>query len=237
MPHETLTITKNRLLAALPPQELEQLSSQLHPVSLSLRQVLHETGAPIEDVYFIQEGVASILTDMADGASIEVGMIGIEGMIGVAALLGATLSSHQTIVQIPGDALRMSAVECKAAFERSAAVRTLTLRFTESMMNLSAQTAACNRLHSIEQRCARWLLMASDRIGSDVMPMTHEFLSTMLGVRRAGVTVTAQELQRSGLIRYHRGEITITDHDGLAESACECYRIDHARFEQLCRSP
>src|ERR1051325_3985381 len=120
---------------------------------------------PIEDVYFIQEGVASILTGMAAGPSIEGGMIGIEGMVGAAALLGATLSGHQTIVPIPGDALRMSAVKCKAAFEQSAAVRTLTLRFTESMMNLSAQTAACNRLHSIEQRCARWLLMASDRIG------------------------------------------------------------------------
>jgi CRP-like cAMP-binding protein len=230
-------IAKNRLLAALPSQELEDLFSELHPVSLSLRQVLYETGAPIDDVYFIQQGVASILTDMADGASIEVGMIGIEGIVGVAALLGATLSSHQAIVQIPGDALRMNAVRCKAAFDQSAGVRRLALRFTESMLNLSAQTAACNRLHSIEQRCARWLLMASDRIGADVMPMTHEFLSTMLGVRRAGVTVTAQELQRSGLIRYHRGEITIIDHDGLAESACECYRIDHERFERLCRSP
>jgi CRP-like cAMP-binding protein len=140
-------------------------------------------------------------------------------------------------VQIPGDALRMNAVRCKAAFDQSAGVRRLALRFTESMLNLSAQTAACNRLHSIEQRCARWLLMASDRIGADVMPMTHEFLSTMLGVRRAGVTVTAQELQRSGLIRYHRGEVTIRDHDGLAESACECYRIDHDRFERLCWAP
>jgi len=237
VPHETLNIPKNRLLAALPPQELEELSSKLHPVSLSLRQVLHETGAPIEDVYFIQEGVASILTDMADGVSIEVGMIGIEGIVGVAALLGAALSSNQAIVQIPGNALRMNAVKCKKVFDRSAGVRRLALRFTESLLNLSGQTAACNRLHSIEQRCARWLLMASDRIGLDVMPMTHEFLSTMLGVRRAGVTVTAQELQRSGLIRYHRGEVAILDRDGLAESACECYRIDHDRFEQLCRSP
>jgi CRP-like cAMP-binding protein len=237
MPPDSVDIPRNRLLAALPPQELEELASQLHPVSLSQRQVLYETGAPIEDVYFIQQGVASILTDMADGASIEVGMIGIEGIVGVAALLGATLSSHQAIVQIPGDALRMNAARCKAAFDQGAGVRRLALRFTESMLNLSAQTAACNRLHSIEQRCARWLLMASDRIGADVMPMTHEFLSTMLGVRRAGVTVTAQELQRSGLIRYHRGEVTIRDHDGLAESACECYRIDHDRFERLCWAP
>lgn len=237
MPSDSFNIPKNRLLAALPPQELEELSAHLRPVSLSLRQILYETGTPIEDVYFIQQGVASILTDMADGVSIEVGMIGIEGIVGVAALLGAASSSHQAIIQIPGDALRMNAARCKKIFDRSAAVRGLALRFTESLMNLSGQTAACNRLHSIEQRCARWLLMASDRIGSDTMPMTHEFLSTMLGVRRAGVTVTAQELQRSGLIRYHRGEMTIIDHDGLAAAACECYRIDHERFERLCRLP
>jgi CRP-like cAMP-binding protein len=104
------------------------------------------------------------------------------------------------------------------------------LRFATALMNLSAQTAACNRLHSIEQRCARWLLMAHDRIQSDIMPMTHEFLASMLGVRRAGVTVTAGELQRSGLIRYHHGQITIRDRDGLQATACECYRIDHERF-------
>jgi len=104
------------------------------------------------------------------------------------------------------------------------------LRFATALMNLSAQTAACNRLHSIEQRCARWLLMAHDRIQSDIMPMTHEFLASMLGVRRAGVTVTAGELQRSGLIRYHPGQITIRDRDGLQATACECYRIDHERF-------
>ena len=126
--------------------------------------MLHEVGAPFEDVYFIEEGVASVLTNMADGSTIEVGMIGMEGMVGVTALLGGNVSAQQVIVQVPGTALRMSAALCRAAFDRSEGVRSVALRFIEAILNLSAQTAACNRLHSIEQRCARWLLMAIDRV-------------------------------------------------------------------------
>jgi CRP-like cAMP-binding protein len=224
---------KNRLLAALPPQDFCDFFSALEPVSLRQREILYGSGAPIEHVYFIETGVASVLTDMLNGSSIEVGMIGIEGMIGMSALLGAETSGQQVMVQIGGTALRMSAAPCKAAFDERATVRRVMHRFAESMINLSAQTAACNRLHSIEQRLARWLLMASDRIQSLTMPMTQEFLSTMLGVRRAGVTETAGELQRSGLIRYHRGQLTIVDREGLEATACECYQLDHARFDRL----
>jgi CRP-like cAMP-binding protein len=156
-----------------------------------------------------------------------------EGMVGVSALLGADTSAQQFITQIRATALRMDAADCKIAFDQSEPVRRIMLRFTEAVLNLGAQTAACNRLHSIEQRCARWLLMASDRIQSDVLPLTQEFLSTMLGVRRAGVTETAGELQRSGLIRYHHGHITIIDREGLEATACECYRLDHDRFSRL----
>lgn len=159
-------------------------------------------------------------------------MIGMEGMVGVPVLLGDETSAQRVIVQVPGTALRMKAAPCKAAFDESAAVRRVLLRFAAARLNFSAQTAACNRVHSIKQRCARWLLMSSDRVQSDVMPMTHEFLSSMLGVRRTGVTTIAGELQRSGLIRYQRGQVTIIDHAGLEAAACECYRIDHARFEQ-----
>jgi CRP-like cAMP-binding protein len=233
MPLDTGNTTKNRLLAALPSKILDELYPDLHAVSLAQRQILYTPGAPIEHVYFFETGVASVLTNMADGGAIEVGMIGAEGIVGVSALLGAAMSSHQTIVQVPGTALRMKAARFKAAFDQLAAVRRLALGFVDALLNLSGQTAACNRLHSLEQRCARWLLMASDRIGSDNMPMTHEFLSTMLGVRRAGVTVAAIELQRSGLIQYNRGHLTIADHDGLAGTACECYRVDHERFTQL----
>jgi CRP-like cAMP-binding protein len=146
-------------------------------------------------------------------------------------MLGGEVSAQHVIVQIPGRALRMPVALCKTAFDESAAVRTAMLLFASAFLNLSAQTAACNRLHSIEQRCARWLLMAYDRVLSEKMPMTHEFLASMLGVRRAGVTTTAGELQRSGLISYRQGEITIRDHAGLEAIACECYRVDHERFE------
>jgi CRP-like cAMP-binding protein len=224
---------KNHLLAAIPQEELERFSPELHPVSLSLRQVLYEVGAPLENVYFIEEGVASVLTNMADGSTIEIGMIGAEGMVGVPALLGGETSAQQIVVQVPGTALRMSAARCKTVFDQSDAVRRVALRFTEFFMNLSAQTAACNRLHSIEQRGARWLLMAFDRTRLDRLPITHEFLAAMLGVRRAGVTNTAGELQRSGLIHYQRGLITIIDRDGLQAAACECYGIDRARLNRL----
>lgn len=233
MPPPNHVAAKNRLLAAVPQEDLQRFFLDLDPVSLSLRQVLHQVGASLEHVYFLEQGVASVLTNMADGSTIEVGMIGMEGMVGVPALLGGEISAQQIIVQVPGDALRMSAALCKAAFDQSEAVRRVTLRFAEAMLNLSAQTAACNRLHSIEQRCARWLLMAFDRTQSETIPITHEFLASMLGVRRAGVTNTAGELQRSGLIRYQRGQLTLVDRDGLEAAACECYRIDHERLNRL----
>jgi CRP-like cAMP-binding protein len=174
-----------------------------------------------------------VLTTMTDGSTIEVGMVGMEGMVGVSALLGGVTSAQQVIMQIAGSALRMNAALCKSVFDESEPVRSVMLRFTDALLNLGAQTAACNRLHSVEQRCARWLLMSSDRTQSDMLPLTQEFLSSMLGVRRAGVTETAGELQRSGLIRYHHGQITIVDREGLEATACECYRLDRDRFDRL----
>jgi CRP-like cAMP-binding protein len=224
--------TENSLLAAFSSEDLEKFFSDLQPVSLFLGHVIYDVGARFEDVYFIKQGLASVLTNLTSGSTIGVGMIGMEGVVGVPVLLGDETSAQRVIVQVPGTALRMKAALCKAAFDESAAVRSVLLRFTAAILNMSAQTAACNRVHSIKQRCARWLLMSSDRIQSDVVPMTHEFLSSMLGVRRTGVTAIAGELQRSGLIRYHRGQVTIVDHAGLEATACECYRIDHARFEQ-----
>jgi CRP-like cAMP-binding protein len=233
MPLPKRNSTKNRLLAALPQEELERFFSELHSFSYPQRHVFYEAGAPIEHVYFIEEGVSSVLTTMSNGSTIEVGMVGFEGMVGVPILLGGTISAQHIVMQIPGTVLQMSAPLCKTAFNQSEAVRRVTLRFTDAMLNQSAQTAACNRLHSIEQRCARWLLMSSDRTASSLLPLTQEFLSSMLGVRRAGVTETAGELQRSGLIRYHHGVITIVDREGLEATACECYRIDRARFDRL----
>ena len=202
-------------------------------MSLALRQVLYEAGDSFEHIYFIETGVASVLTLMTDGSTIEVGMIGREGIVGAAALLGGEVSAQQVIVQGPGVALRMPVAECRAAFEESPVVRAAVLRYVRALLDLSAQTAACNRLHSIRERCARWLLMARDRLDGDVMPVTHEFLATMLGVRRAGVTETLGDLHRSGLIRAGRGAVTIIDRDGLEAAACECYRNDHEQLMRL----
>ncbi len=228
---------KNRILAAVPQEDFDRFFASLQPVSLPLKHLLYRVGDPLDSVYFIEEGVGSVLTSMANGSTIEVGMVGREGIVGVAALLGGEASAQQVVVQVSGTALKMPAAKCQEAFDQSPAFRAAVLRYTQSFLDLGAQTAACNRLHSIEQRCARWFLMARDRMDDDVMPMTHEFLASMLGVRRAGITETTGELQRSGLIRNHRGEVTIVDRPGLEAAACECYGIDHARLMRLLEIP
>src|SRR5215472_8068543 len=186
---------KNRLLAGLPPEDLAELIEHLEPVALAKKQVLYEVGAPLEHIYFIEEGLASVLTTMEDGASSEVGMVGPEGFVGVSALLGGSLSAQHVVMQLPGRGHHIAASRCKFAFERSPRIRAVLLRFIEDLLNLSSQTAGCNRLHSVEQRSARWLLMASDRIEANVLPLTQEFLAGMLGVRRSGVSEAAGELQ------------------------------------------
>jgi CRP-like cAMP-binding protein len=217
---------KNRLLAGLPPEDLAELIEHLEPVALPKKQVLYEVGAPLEHIYFIEEGLASVLTTMEDGASSEVGMVGPEGFVGVSALLGGSLSAQHVVMQLPGRGHHIAANRCPR-------IRAVLLRFIEDLLNLSSQTAGCNRLHSVEQRSARWLLMASDRTGADVLPLTQEFLAAMLGVRRSGVSEAMSELQRSGLIRYRRGQITIVDRSGLEQTACECYGLDKQRICRL----
>ena len=224
---------KNRLLAGLSPDDLAELIRHLEPVTLPKKQVLYEVGAPLDRIYFIEEGLASVLTTMENGASSEVGMVGPEGLVGVSALLGGSVSAQHIVMQLPGRGHHIAAKRCKSVFDNSPQVRRVLLRFIEDLLNLSAQTAGCNRLHSVEQRSARWLLMASDRIGCDVLPLTQEFLAAMLGVRRSGVSEAMSELQRSGLIRYRRGQITILDRPGLEKTACECYRLDKRRVDRL----
>jgi CRP-like cAMP-binding protein len=224
---------RNRLLSALAPDDLAELAENLQPVTLPKRQILYDVGTPLDYVYFIEDGLASVLTMMEDGASSEVGMVGPEGLVGASALLGGKISAQHIVVQLSGSALRIPAAACKAVFDNNPRVRAVFLRFVEDLLNLSAQTAACNRLHLVEQRCARWLLMSADRTQSTVLRLTQEFLAAMLGVRRSGVSETASELQRSGLIRYRRGEITIVDRLGLEEIACECYGLDRQRVERL----
>lgn len=224
-------LRQNQLLGAMSQEDTEQFFAGLCPVSLPMKQIIYEVGAPLENVYFIREGVVSILTKMINGESIEAGMIGSEGVVGLSAILGGDISGQQMVVQAPVTALRMTSVDCKAAFDESAAVRVVVLRYALRLFDISSQSAACNRLHSLKERCARWLLMMHDRLRSDEMPLTHEFLSIMLGVRRTRVTEAAGELQRAGLIRYGRGRVTVLDRPGLSATACECYR-DH---DQLLR--
>jgi CRP-like cAMP-binding protein len=228
---------RNRLLAALPPEVLAALWPRLEPVELPLRRVLHTAGEPITAVYFPETGYASALAYMEDGDAAEVGLVGREGMVGLPVLLGAECDDIEAMVQCPGTALRMGAAAFRDELERTPAFRTLLLRYALVHHGQVARTAACNGRHPIEQRLARWLLMAHDRSEGDEFPMTHEFLSMMLGVRRAGVTVAAGALQRAGLIRYERGRMEIADRAGLEAAACECYGVVRRAYDGLLGPP
>lgn len=229
MRHTQYSARKNHLLAAMSAADADRFFSNLQPVSLALRQIVYEVGAPLEHVFFVEQGVVSIITKMLSGETIEAGMIGAEGVVGLPALFGDRTSGHEMIVQGPGHALRMDAADYIAAFDQSGGVRGIMQRYTGKLFAIATQTAACNRLHSLRERSARWLLMMHDRLASDDMPLTHEFLSFTLGTRRTRVTEAAGELQRAGLIRYTRGTVTILDRSGLTSVACECYR-NHDRF-------
>lgn len=223
----------NRLLAALPQQEYERLLPKLEPVSLDLKQVLYESNTPIEYAYFPNSGATSMLNFMQDGQTIEAATLGKEGMIGIPLLLGTTQIPFQVIVQIPGNGLRMKADVFKTEVYGGCPLHTLLLRYTQALMNQISQTAACNRLHSVKARCCRWVLMTHDRVESDSFPLTHEFLSIMLGVRRASVSEVAATLQKSGLIDYHRGQMTIRDRHGLEAACCECYESTKQEYKRL----
>ncbi len=216
----------NGILNGLPIPDLERFRTRLQWVALRHRDVLHETGAPVHYIYFIESGLASVIAVLTDGRTVEVRMVGREGLTGVPFLLGARVMQHEVFVQVPGRALRISAALFKAEFDSYAAIRVVVMRFLGVALAVASQSVACNRYHSMEQRCARWLLMASDRIGSDIIPITHDELAKMLGVRRAGVTAIALKLQSLGLIGYRRGVITIRDRQALQAQACECYIFD-----------
>ena len=225
---------RNRLLAALPAEDLAALAPHLGPVSLAIGQVLAEPGEPLAHVYFPGTAIFSVINRMADGAAVEVGTVGNEGLVGLAALLEAEASESQTLAQIPGTAVRLPAAALVAAVEARPALRRLVHRYTQAYLTQVAQGAACNRLHGIEARCARWLLMTHDRVGgADAFPLTQEFLGVMLGVRRTGVTLAAGALQDAGLIRYRRGGIRVLDRAGLEAAACECYGVVRRQYDRL----
>ena len=224
---------KNRLLAALPLEEYERLLSNLETVSLTLKQVLYEPNVPIQHVYFLNHGVVSLVNIMEDGRVVEIATVGNEGMIGVPVFLGTDKTPHQSVVQIPGDAIKMKADVFKDSVSQGGSLQSLVQRYTQALFNQIAQSAACNRIHSIEERCCRWILMTHDRVGSDQFLLTQEFLCQILGVRRPSVSVVTAILQKAGLINYSRGRMTILDREGLEASTCECYRIVQAEFDRL----
>ena len=231
----TATAThENRLLAALPPDELEAIRPELEPFSHEVRDVIYHADEPIEHVVFPCTGVISLLT-LGDEARtlIEVATVGNEGFVGLPVFLGADRTAGMAISQIPGRAVRMEAEAFRQAVARSPELTALLNRYTLALFTQVAQTSFCNRIHPIEQRCARWLLMCNDRVESPEYPLTHEFLSQMLGVRRAGVSEAVGGLRDRGLIDYRRGWVQILDRDGLEAASCECYRIildEHRRL-------
>ena len=224
---------RNELLRRLSPRQLERLLPDLEPVELPARQMLQLRGEPVEFVYFPQSAVVSFVVVLEDGGTVEVGMVGKEGLVGAGIVLGEGIAAHDAMGQIPGEGLRIPASKLQGVLRGDAALHQHLLRYVHAFQFQLAQTAACNASHEVEQRCAKWILIARDKSGADEFPLTHEFLSMMLAVRRAGVTMAAGMLQRAGFIKNRRGRITILDPEGLEEATCECYRLIREQEQRL----
>jgi CRP-like cAMP-binding protein len=224
-------LPENRLLAALPGPDFDRLTARMTDVTLEHKDLVYRAGGPIGYVHFPRSGVLSAVVVMEEGATAEVAAIGREGMAGASTFLGADRSQEQVFCQVaPCECRRMSAAEFAAEVNKSGALRDVVSRYLRAVLTVSARQTACNCLHSADERCARWLLECHDRAGADEFPLTHEFLSMMLGVRRATVTVTAGSLQTAGLISYHGGLVTVRNRRGLEEAACECYAVVRDAF-------
>jgi CRP-like cAMP-binding protein len=223
----------NRLLMSLPVRERERLFENIRPVSLKSGQVLLETGARPEHAYFPTRAALSSLIVMENGDTIEVATIGFEGMVGLNGFLGAEQSPHRVICQIPGNALRIPMAALRKEASADGPLRKLLHVYQAAFLIQVSQAVACNGLHNIQQRCCRWLLMTHDRVQSDELGLTHEFLAIMLGVRRASITEVLHPLQDQGLLKSHRGKISILNRKGLLAQSCECYRIVADEFARL----
>lgn len=223
----------NNLLAALPSNDYERLVPHLKLVSLPTRQVIYEPGEPITHIYFPQNAVISIVTSMKDGSTVEVGIVSNEGMVGIPVILGGKATTTKAFVQIAGAGMQIEADVLRAEFNRSGAIQNLLLRYVRAIYTELTQSCACNRLHALEARLARWLLTVSDRLQSEDFPLTQEFIAQMLGVRRSGVTVAASTLSRGKMIRYQRGQINILNREDLEATSCECYRVIQNEFARL----
>jgi CRP-like cAMP-binding protein len=226
-------VVRNRLLLALPRDNLAQLLPKLHAVSLPLRKNLLVPQGRIEAVYFIESGWASVVAQLNDGTQAEIGLIGREGMVGLPLIGGVETAFAETYMQAGGTGLQMEATAFQRELENNSDLRRRLFRYNEAMHAQTAQTAACNGRHELEQRLARWLLMAHDRTDGDELFITQEFLALMLCVYRPSVTVVAGVLQRAGIIHYSKGNITVLDRDALEATACDCYKTVQDRFDYL----
>lgn len=223
----------NQLLAALPVPEYQRWLPALEPVTLTLGQVIYESGATLDHVVFPTTAIVSLLYVMEDGASAEIAVVGREGMVGVALFMGGGSTPSRAVVQSAGHGFRLEAQLMKDEFNRAGPVLHLLLRYTQALITQMAQTAVCNRHHSLNQQLCRWLLLSMDRLSGNELVMTQELIANMLGVRREGVTEGALELQKAGLIRYARGHITVLDRAGLERATCECYAVVKKEYDRL----
>lgn len=223
---------RNRILNRLSGDELLQLEPELELVSLSFKEPLYEQGRPVEHIYFPNDGIVSLVTELENGVIIETDTVGYEGMVGLPAFFGVRTAAWRALCQIPGYGYRIGAEPLKAAVRDGPALGPLILRYAGAVMAMLARTAACNRAHSMEERMCRWLLVTRDRVGADDFPLTQEFLGQMLGARRPGVSLTGSLLQRAGLIDYTRGRITILDGAGLESASCECYASVRRHYDE-----
>ena len=224
---------QNHLLAALPDSEFERLAPHLELVPMKLGDALYESGERLEHVYFPTTSIVSLLYVMEDGASAEIAIVGNEGILGISLFMGGETTPSRAVVQSAGQGYRLKAQLLKQEFNRAGPVLHLLLRYTQALITQMAQTAVCNRHHSVEQQLCRWLLLSLDRLSSNELAMTQELIANMLGVRREGVTEAAGNLQRAQLIRYSRGRITVLDRPGLEQHVCECYAVVKKEFDRL----
>ncbi|KQW76700.1 MULTISPECIES: Crp/Fnr family transcriptional regulator [unclassified Methylibium] len=225
--------TENQLLTALPEAERARWFPQMEAIDMPLGQVLYESGRTLEHVYFPTTSIVSLLYVLENGASAEIAVVGREGIVGISLFMGGESTPSRAVVQSAGQGFRLQADLMMQEFNRAGPVLHLLLRYTQALITQMAQTAVCNRHHSLDQQLCRWLLLSLDRLRSNELVITQELIASMLGVRREGVTEAAGHLQKAGLIRYRRGHITVLDRAGLEHRACECYAVVKNEYDRL----
>lgn len=235
VPTDPMSPRGNRLLAALPATDYDRLLPNLEAVDLPLGLVLYESGGTLAYVYFPTDSIISLLYVMEDGASAEIAVTGFEGLVGIALFMGGETTPSRAVVQSAGSGYRLKAELLKKEFDNAGPLQHLALRYTQALITQMAQTAVCNRHHTVEQQLCRWLLLSLDRLPSNELVMTQELIANMLGVRRVGVNEAARKLHDAGLVNYHRGHIVVLDRKRLEERVCECYAVVRNEYDRLLR--